>query len=235
MRLDDSANMVPIFVVLVVLFVIIVITASRRQKRRTRESAMRLATMLGFEFLEGVEAVRRSVPETSEQSVMEAYEKLPGPLRNLMESAASFVIVGKADGARVAISLETRGSGKSRTTYTVVRADYPKPLPFELRIGYEGTLTRLGKALFDLSDVEIGDEEFDRTVRIKAGDEVAAKIMLGKPEARAAILGLLALSRTAYATNSYAQWERQGVRLDESEIRSVIGTLTPLTRALGNV
>lgn len=233
MRFDES-TMVLIFIVFAGLVAFIAITVSRRQKRRARESAMNLATTLGFELLEGNEAIRRSVPRTSEQSIMETYKKLPGPLRGLMKAAASFVIVGTVGGARIAIFLESRGSGKSRTTFTVVRADYQKPLPFELRIGYEGVFTRLGKALFGLRDVEIGDEEFDRAVRIKAGDEVAAKAMLGRPEARAAILGLLTLSRTAYATNSYVQWERQGVRFDESEIRSVIGSLVPVTRALGN-
>jgi hypothetical protein len=34
-----------------------------------------------------------------------------------------------------AIFLESIGSGKTETKYTVVRADYPKPLPFEMRIG----------------------------------------------------------------------------------------------------
>ena len=195
---------------------------------------MNLATVLGFEFLEGVEAVKRSVSATSEASVMESYEKLPSPLRSLVEKAASFVIVGTVDGARIAIHLESRGSGKSRTTFTVVRAEYPRPLPFELRIGYEGALTRLGKVLFGLRDVEIGDEEFDRAIRIKTVDEAAAKLIFARPEARAAILGLVSLSKTAFATGSYVQWERQGIRFDESEIRSVIGALVPVTRALGN-
>jgi len=234
MSFDESTIMVLAPIAFIGLLIFIVITASRRRKRRISEDAMNLATSLGFEMLEGIEAVRRSVPGTSEQSVMETYERLPGPLRRLMESAASFVIVGTVEGSRIAIFLESRGSGKSRTTYTVVRADYPKPIPFELRIGYEGTFTRLGKALFGLRDVEIGDEEFDRTVRIKAADEVAGKILLGKSESRIAILDLLALSRTAFATASYVQWERQGVRFDASEMRTVIGKLVPVTRALGN-
>jgi len=234
MSLNEPIVMMLIFIIFVGLLLFFVITASRRQKRRIRERAANLATILGFQLIEGAEAVRRSVPGSSAQAVMENCEKLPGPLRNLVQKAASFVIVGTMDGAQIAISLETRRSGKSQTTYTVVRSDYPKPLPFELRVGHENALTRLGKALFGLRDLEIGDEEFDRAVRIKAGDEARAKVILEKPDARAAILALVALSSTTFATNSYVQWERQGVRLDESEMRSVIGTLVPVTRALGN-
>jgi len=69
---------------------------------------------------------------------------------------------------------------------------------------------------------------------VNARDEVAAKIMLGKLDARTAIMGLLAVCRAAFATQSRVQWERQGVRLDVSEIRLVIGTLVPVTRALGS-
>ncbi len=230
----DGLTIIVVFILFAGLVVFIGISASRRHKRRIMEDAANLAALLGFELVEGVEAVRRSAPGFSEQAVMENYKRLPVPLRRLVEEAASFVIVGTVDGAGIAIHLESRGTGESQTTYTVVRADYPKPLPYDLRVGHEGALLRLGKALFGLRDVEIGDEEFDRAVRIKAGDEVAAKVMFGRPQAKAAILDLLALSRSAYATQSYAQWEREGVRLEVSEVRSVIEKLVPVTRALGN-
>ncbi len=225
----------PLFFVLVAGFIVFIVVAISRQKRRTREDAANLATALGFELVEGVEAVRQSAPPALEQAVMEKYEKLPDFMRSLVERAAPFVVVGHVDGVRSTIHVETRGSGKSRTTVTVARADYPKPLPIELRIGHEGTLTRLGKALFGLQDVEVGDEEFDRAVRIKAADEAAAKVIVGRSaEARDAILGLLAVSKSAFATQSCAQWEGQGIRLDVSEMRSVIGALVRVARSLGN-
>ena len=135
---------------------------------------------------------------------------------------------------RITIFFETRGSGKSPTTYTVVRADYPTPLPFELYIAYEGTFTRLGKALFGLRDLEVGDEAFDRAVRIKTGDEAAARTVLSRPDTRTAILGMIALSKEAFATNAYATWERQGRRYDPVEMRTVIAALVPVTRTLGH-
>jgi len=224
-----------ILIVFPALIVVIGVMVSRRRTRRIRMGAMNLATALGFERLEGKEAVRRLIPANAPPSAMEDYEKMPGPLRRLLESSlAAYCIAGTVDGARITIYLESRGGGKSQTRYTVVRADYPKPLPFELGIAYEDTFTRLGKALFGLRDIETGDEAFDRAVRIKAGDEVSAKLMLGNPETKAAILGLFALSRSAFATDTHVQWERQGARFDPSEVRTVIAALVPVTRTLGN-
>jgi hypothetical protein len=199
--------------------------APRMRSRHARAGASDLATALGFELLKGREAVRRVIPGPSAESAMKDYDKMPAPLRKLFEaSGAATCIAGTADGARITICFETRSSGKTSTTYTVVRADYPTPLPFELHIAHEGTFIRLGKALFGLRDLEIGDEAFDRAVRIKTGDDAAA---------RAVLLGMIALSTEAFATNAHATWERQGRRLDPSEIRAVIAALVPVTRTLG--
>ena len=225
-----------LFFVAIAAFILFVgFIAPRRRSRNARAGASDLATALGFELLQGREAVRRMIPADAPPSAMEDYEKMPGALRKIFESSVSgSCIAGTVDGARITICFESRGPGKSQTTYTVVRADYPKPLPFELHIAYEDTFTRLGKALFGLRDVETGDEEFDRAVRIKAGDEAGAKVMLGNPETKAAILGLFALSKAALVTNAHVQWERQGLRFDPSGMRTVIAALVPVTRTLGN-
>jgi hypothetical protein len=214
---------------------VIGVIAPRKRDRRAREGARNLATALGFDVLDGGEAARRVVPGPSAEAAVRDYEKIPAILRNLFESTGKATcITGTADGARITIFFETRGSGKSRTTYTVVRADYPTPLPFELHIAYEGTFIRLGKALFGLRDVEVGDEAFDRAVRVKTGDEAAARAALANPGARAAILGMIALSKEAFATNAFATWERQGRRFDPAEMRAVMAALVPVTRTLGS-
>jgi hypothetical protein len=138
-----------------------------------------------------------------------------------------------ADGVEVSIFLESHGSGKTETKYTVIRADYPKPLPFEMRVGAEGAFTRLGKALFDLQDVEIGEPEFDRAVRIKTADQDGARAALGKAGARDAVLGLLGLSSSAFATNAYAQWVEQGYRFDPVKTRERVAAVVAVARTLG--
>jgi hypothetical protein len=182
-----------------------------------------------------MEAVHRSIVPAMRQAALEAREKMPAFFRKMAERPARgfLCVAGVADGVEVSIFLESVGSGKTETKYTVVRADYPTPLPFEMRIGAEGAFTRLGKALFDLRDVEIGVPEFDRAVRIKTADEAGARAALGKSGARDAVIGLLALSSSAFATNAYAQWVEQGYRFDTGKTRERVAAVVAVARTLG--
>jgi hypothetical protein len=206
-----------------------------RQRRKAAAGMQQVAASLGFRVLENMEAVDRSIVPAMRQAALEAREKMPPFFRNMAERLARgfLCVAGEADGAEVTIFIESVGSGKSNTKYTVIRADYPKPLPFEMRIGAEGAFTRLGKALFDLRDVEIGDSEFDRAVRVKTADETAARAALGRPGARDAVLGLLALSTSAFATNAYAKWVEQGYRFDPGKTRERVAAVVAVARTLG--
>ena len=206
-----------------------------RQRRKADAGMRQLAATLGFKLLENMEAVDRSIVPAMRQAALEAREKMPAFFRRMAERPARgfLCVAGVADGVEVTIFLESIGSGKTETKYTVVRADYPKPLPFEMRIGAEGAFTRLGKALFDLRDVETGDAEFDRAVRVKTADEAGARAALGKPGARNAVLGLLALSMSAFATDAYAQWVEQGCRFDPNRTRERVAAVVAVAQTLG--
>jgi hypothetical protein len=206
-----------------------------RQRRKAAAGMQQLAAALGFRLLENMEAVDRSIAPAMRQAARDAREKMPDFFRKMAERPARgfLCVAGVTDGVEVSIFLESVGSGKTETKYTVVRADYPKPLPFEVRIGAEGAFTRLGKALFELQDVEIGVPEFDRAVRIKTADQEGARAALGKPGARDAVLGLLALSSSAFATNAYAQWVEQGYRFDTTKTRERVAAVVAVARTLG--
>ncbi len=206
-----------------------------RQRRKADAGMRQLAASLGFRVLENMEAVDRSIVPAMRQAALEAREKMPPFFRKMAERPARgfLCVAGVADGVEVTIFLESVGSGKTETKYTVVRADYPKPLPFEMRLGAEGAFTRLGKALFDLRDIETGEPEFDRAVRVQAADDTGAKAALGKPGARDAVIGLLALSTSALATNAYAQWEEQGYRFDPGKTRERVAAVVAVARTLG--
>lgn len=221
--------LIPLLVVLVLAMAIV---ASLRRSRRNKEQAARVAAALGFEML-GLEDALEVIEPGSAKAAADQFERLPAFAREHVQRMAPTCLAGTVDGSRVVIYSQTRGHGKSARTYTVVRAFFPTPLPFELGIGHEGLFTRLGHA-FGARDIETGDAEFDRAARVKAGDESAAKALLGSSEVRMALLRLLAVSPSAYATNGYAHWERQGIRFDESELRTVIAALVPVTRLLPN-
>ena len=227
------------FIVYIVLWMLLILVVGgwfiSRQRRKAVAGMQQLAATFGFRLLENMEAVDRSIVPAMRQAALEAREKMPAFFRRMAERPAKgfLCVAGVTDGVEVSIFLESVGSGKSETKYTVVRADYPKPLPFEMRIGAEGAFTRLGKALFDLQDVEIGVPEFDRAVRIKAADQEGARAALGKPGARDAVLGLLALSSSAFATNAYAQWVEQGYRFDPEKTRERVAATVAVARTLG--
>jgi hypothetical protein len=232
---DEFATMPITYVIVWMLLILLVGGALVRRQRRKADAGIRqLAAALGFKLLEDMEAVDRTVVPAMRQAALEAREKMPDFLRKLAERPARgfLCLAGTADGVQVTIYLDSRGSGKTSTNYTVIRADYSKPLPFALRIGSEGVFTRLGKALFDLRDVEIGDPVFDRAVRVKTADEAGARAALGKPGARDAVLGLLALSTSAYATNAYAQWEAQGRHFDLGKTRERMAAVAAVARTL---
>jgi hypothetical protein len=207
----------------------------RRQRRKADAGIRQLAATFGCRLLENMEAVDRTIVPAMRQAALEAREKLPPFFRRLAERPAKGFLcaAGTTDGVEVTIFLESVGSGKTETKYTVVRADYPKPLPFEMRLGAEGAFTRLGKALFDLRDVDTGEPGFDRAVRVKAADEAGARAALGKPGARDAVLGLLALSSSAFATNAYAQWVEHGYRFDPEKTRERVAAVVAVARTLG--
>jgi hypothetical protein len=217
------------------LILVVGIWLVRRQSRKAAEGISQLAAAFGFELLEGMAAIERTIVPAMRQAAREAREKIPEGFRKWSELPAKGFLcaAGTVDGVEVTIYLDSRGSGKSNTKYTVVRADYPTPLSFDVSIGSEGAFIRLGKALFHLSDVEIGDPEFDRAVRVKTADETAARMALGKPGARDALLALLALQGWAHATNAYAQWEAQGYRFDQGKTRERVSAIVAVARTLG--
>ena len=206
-----------------------------RQSRKAAAGMKQVAATLGFRLLENMEAIDRTIVPAMRQAARDAREKMPPFFRKMAERPARgfLCVAGETDGVEVTIFLESSGGQRSKTRYTVVRADYPKPLPFDMRIGAEGAFTRLGKALFELRDVEIGDPEFDRAVRTRAADEAGARAALGRPGARDAVLGLLALSTSAFATNAYAQWVEQGYRFDPEKTRERVAAVVAVARTLG--
>ena len=227
------------FIVYILLWMLLIVVGGGwlvgRQRRQARRGIEQLAAALGFRLLEGMDAVDRTILPARRQAAKEAREKVPAALRGMVNRAArgALCAAGTIDGVEVSVYFETRGP-KSNTYYTSVRADYAKPLPFELRVGSEGALTRLGKAFFDLADVEIGDPEFDRAVRVKASDADAARSALRRPGARDALLGLRTLSTSAHATNDMALWEEQGRHFELARTRERVAAVVAVARAIGS-
>jgi len=74
---------------------------------------------------------------------------------------------GAVDGLGVRVTIEQRGSGKSKKSYTVFRVAYPDA-GIDIGIGPETAFHRMGK-WFGVQDIELGDPVFDEAF-IVAGD-----------------------------------------------------------------
>jgi len=126
----------------------------------------------------------------------------------------------------VAVYPETRSSGKSSRTYVVAKAFYPAPLAFKFRASREGTMAKIGKALFGLKDVQIGDPDFDPKVRIRAEDEAAAASLFFREATASAFLALLERFPEAVADSAGVTRERQASLLPMEELEEVLDLLT---------
>lgn len=189
--------------------------------RRNRERMRAVADELGFTYHGGDD----QLPGAPEQGFGQRLVKILQPWR----------LTGVRDGVAVAIYLESRGGGKSRTTYSIVEASFPRPLPFTLRVGRETALTRLGKAVFGIQDIEVGSDRFDAAVRIRTSDPDRARRLLADAGVQERILAALDTSATVIVTEKAVIWEKRGTMERSDTYRTAIELVVPVVAALRSV
>ena len=136
------------------------------------------------------------------------------------------------DDVAVAIYLETRGSGKSRTTYSIVEASFPRPLAFSMLVYRESAMAKFGKAVFGLKDIEVGSEQFDKAVRIKGSDPERIARLLAGSGIQDRILTALQASPTISVTSKAALWEKRGTWVKAETYQQAMDLVVPIVRAL---
>jgi hypothetical protein len=154
-----------------------------------------------------------------------------GALRAL-KSLKPWRLTGMRDDVAVAIYTETRGSGKSRTTYSIVEASFPRPLAFSMLVYRESAMAKFGKAVFGLKDIEVGSEQFDKAVRIKGSDPDRIARLLAGSGIQDRILTALQASPTISVTSKAALWEKRGTWLKAETYRQAMDLVVPIVRAL---
>src|SRR5512145_2708676 len=208
-------------IILPVIFIgstLLSIPIAYRSLRRSRERMRTVADELGFTFHDGSE-LPPGAPE-------------PGFARRFLQALKPWRITGSREGVAVAIYLESRGSGKSRTTYSIVEASFPRPLPFTLRVGRETALTRFGKAVFGIQDIEVGSDRFDAGVRIQTSDVGQARRLLADAGVQERILAALQASPTVIVTDKAASWEKRATVRNAEVYRAAIEAVVPVVTAL---
>jgi hypothetical protein len=186
--------------------------------RRNRERMRAVADELGFTYHGGDDQLP-GAPET-------------GFGQRLLRIMQPWRLTGTRDGVAVAIYLESRGGGKSRTTYSIVEASFPRPLPFTLRVGRETALTRFGKAVFGIQDIEVGSDRFDAGVRIRTSDPERARRLLADAGVQERILAALDTSATVIVTEKAVIWEKRATVENAETYRTAIEAVVPVVAAL---
>lgn len=213
--MDLTSVIVPVFFAAAILVSLLLVY---RHLRRHNERMRGVADELGFSY-NGPGAEPPGTPKaTGAQRFLQAIK----PWR----------ITGMRDDVAVAIYLETRGGGKSRTTWSIVEASFPRPLPFTLRVGRETAMARFGKAVFGLQDIEVGAEEFDRTVRIKGSEPDRIARLLSGSGVQDRILTALQASPTVMVTERSVRWEKRGTVEKAETYRQAMDLVVPIVRAL---
>jgi hypothetical protein len=123
-----------------------------KQNKKLHEAMAGIANDLGLKY-SGAASASPGAPGAGQ-----------GGFQQYLQVFNTWRLEGSRDGVPVASYTETRGSGRSRTTYTIVEAFLPSPLGCGLNLGRENVLTKLGESLFNLKDIQIGSPAFDAAV-----------------------------------------------------------------------
>ncbi|MCX7030172.1 MAG: hypothetical protein NTU62_08640, partial [Spirochaetes bacterium] len=136
--------------------ILLMLPIAYRVLRRHNDRMRRMADELGFTF----HGAGDEPPGAAE----------PTGVRRFLQIFKPWRMTGMHDGVAVAIYLESRGTSRNRTSYSIVEASFPRPLPFTLLVGRETAMARLGKAVFGIQDIQVGSEQFDAAVRVKGSE-----------------------------------------------------------------
>lgn len=135
---------------------------------------------------------------------------------------------GAVDGLGVRVTIEQRGSGNSKKTYTVFRVAYPDA-GIDIGIGPETAFHRMGK-WFGVQDVEVGDPLFDEAF-VVAGDPSSVVVWLTEGR-RLAILRLAEGFPGVKIDRSTVSWERRDAMKNGDELIRTLRRLASATHLI---
>jgi len=154
---------------------------------------------------------------------------------------ANGVVFGRLHGQQVNLRIETRGSGKSRHTYTVVSSMPSLPLDLGLHVTHQGYFDEALVSLGLKTDIPIGDPAFDAAFSISADEPHRAAALL-TPALRQALsvireplllsdAGFSMSTRGAVTDEAWLTWALRsaaGITAQVKEARRRVPVATPL-------
>ena len=132
----------------------------------------------------------------------------------------------------VEVDVITRGSGNSRRPYTRFRVGYPDRGE-RFKLTRETGFTRFAK-LFGAEDVQVGDDAFDRSFKVKADDPNRLLSFL-TPALRATLLRLAAAYPSVVIEHDGIRVEHGGLPRRASDLTTTIRRLASAGSVLGGL
>lgn len=114
-----------------------------------------------------------------------------GVIQLLWSVFSDWKINGNYGSNFVEIYTETRGSGKSKSTYTIIFFKTKQPLAFKMEITPQGIFQGLFIKLFKMEDIQVGDEKFDKKFVIKGDNPEEIKKLCKDPTFQESIYKLM--------------------------------------------
>jgi hypothetical protein len=117
---------------------------------------------------------------------------------------------------RVRVDTYTRSTGKSSTTFTRYRVDFPESLGLGLSLKQQGFMAGVA-TFFGSQDIELGDPRFDPQVVVKGSDPWRVAQFL-TPARRLRILRLFENYSGCEITDRTIEWSKRSVDRDPARI-----------------
>lgn len=142
---------------------------------------------------------------------------------------------GKKNGVSCEIYTETRGSGKNKSTYTVLVAYFSSNiLPKNLQLYHQGFFSTLNVKFLGGQDIQVGDKEFDENFIIRGNEEREVTNFLTS-EVRGILLNFFYQYKDARVENGSIHLDFYGYESDFTKIDSTLITMTDLINQIQGI
>jgi hypothetical protein len=139
------------------------------------------------------------------------------------------VISGGFRGFNVVVDTFTRGTGKSRTTYTRIVFNLHAQSNLTLSLSGEGLFSKVGKS-FGMQDIETGDAEIDERYVIKGQPEAEVVRLLSSIGLRQKLLTLRGLNVEVKGQQVY--YHKRGAEANPDALEALLDVLGDLAQAV---
>jgi hypothetical protein len=201
------------------------------QKERLRKIALHLGLKFSdqeMEWSEPHEGLTDSV-----EPVEPAGSKKATPVADMVRLVSGWRMEGRYNGMQVRIfSKRMHGTERSKTESTCISAFAKWESNCSLMITRETMLSRLGKAVLTMQDINTTNEALNRNVIIKGVPEHFVKRIVENSAFQQDLLQLFQLEGMIYVDQHGAHFRKSGTVLDEELYRKVLNQVTKTASAL---